>query len=197
MEENLMKLRLMSFAVLIALACAFVFAPLGATAAPKKANLLKNVPVSGALADGGTFNGRITITEFGYDQATGLTVSGVVKGIATKADGTTQKISQAFNDVHTSLTSGSGAAAAGFQLQASCQILNLDIGAIHLDLLGLVVDLSPINLDITAVSGAGNLLGNLLCAVAGLLDPNGFLTDLIGTLNQLLDLLNQINQIIG
>jgi hypothetical protein len=193
-----MKLRLMSFAVLIALASAFVFAPLGATAAPKKAKLLKNVPVSGVLADGGTFTGKVTITEFGYDQATGLTVSGVLNGTATTANGTTtEDISQAFNDVHASLTSGSAAAAAGFQLQATCQILDLDIGAIHLDLLGLVVDLAPVHLDITAVSGANNLLGNLLCAVTGLLDPNGFLIDLIGTLTQLLDLLNQINQLIG
>jgi len=193
-----MKLRLMSFVVLIALASAFVFAPLGATAAPKKAKLLKNVPVAGVLANGGTFTGKITITQFGYDEVTGLTVSGVLKGTATKADGSTfEDISQSFSNVHTSLTSGSGVAAAGFQLQASCQILDLDIGAIHLDLLGLVVDLAPIHLDITAVSGAGNLLGNLLCAVVGLLDPNGFLIDLLGTLNQLLDLLNQINQLIG
>ena len=34
--------------------------------------------------------------------------------------------------------------------------------------------MSRIVLDITAQSGAGNLLGNLLCAVAGLLDqPSG------------------------
>jgi hypothetical protein len=193
-----MKLRLMSIAVLAALISALVFAPLGAIAAPKKSKLLKNVPVAGALADGGTFKGKVTITEFGYDPATGLTVSGVLKGTATKADGTTfEDISQPFSGAHASLTSASSSAAAGFQLQASCQILTLDIGAIHLDLLGLVVDLAPINLDITAVSGAGNLLGNLLCAVAGLLDPAGFLIDLLNTLGQLLDLLGQINQLIG
>jgi hypothetical protein len=81
--------------------------------------------------------------------------------------------------------------------QAICGILDLDIGAIHLDLLGLVVDLAPIHLDITALGGAGNLLGNLLCAVAGLLDPGGFLIDLLNTLNQLLDLLDQINNLLG
>ncbi len=51
-----------------------------------------------------------------------------------------------------------------------CPILTLDVGPIFLDLLGLQVDLSRIELDITAVAGEGNLLGNLLCAVAGLLD---------------------------
>jgi len=69
----------------------------------------------------------------------------------------------------------------------TCQILQLDIGAIHLDLLGLVVDLAPVHLDITAQSGSGQLLGNLLCAVAHLLDnSNG------GVLNGVANLLNRI-----
>jgi hypothetical protein len=45
---------------------------------------------------------------------------------------------------------------------------------------------AQIVLDITAQSGAGNLLGNLLCAVAGLLDSPGGLARL---LNQILGLL--------
>lgn len=57
---------------------------------------------------------------------------------------------------------------------ASCPILNLSLGPINLDLLGLNVDTSPICLDITAVPGSGALLGNLLCGIANLL--NGGLT---------------------
>ena len=58
---------------------------------------------------------------------------------------------------------------------------------IFLDVLGMQVDLRRIVLDITAQAGAGNLLGNLLCAVAGLLDdPTG-----------LAKLLNQILAILG
>jgi len=41
-------------------------------------------------------------------------------------------------------------------------ILHLQLNEIHLDLLGLKVDTSKICLDITAQSGSGNLLGNLL-----------------------------------
>jgi hypothetical protein len=79
------------------------------------------------------------------------------------------------------------------QATGACPILNLSIGAIHLDLLGLVVDLAPINLVITAQSGPGNLLGNLLCAVANLLNGSGGLGGLIGgLLTQLSTLLNQI-----
>jgi len=57
---------------------------------------------------------------------------------------------------------------------ASCPILNLSLGPINLDLLGLNVDTSQICLDITAVPGSGALLGNLLCGIANLL--NGGLT---------------------
>jgi hypothetical protein len=63
--------------------------------------------------------------------------------------------------------------------------------------LGLQVDLSEIILDITAVGGAGNLLGNLLCAVAGLLDPGSGLLNFLEDLLDLLDLLGQINDLLG
>ena len=54
---------------------------------------------------------------------------------------------------------------------------------------GLVIHLDKIVLDITAVPGAGNLLGNLLCAIAGLLDNGGPLAGLTALLNRLLMLL--------
>ncbi len=41
------------------------------------------------------------------------------------------------------------------------------------------------------------MLGNLLCALVGILDPNGFLDPLLGALEELLDLLRRINRIIG
>ena len=68
----------------------------------------------------------------------------------------------------------------------TCQILHLDLGPLNLDILGLQVNLNQIILDITAQAGAGNLLGNLLCAVTNLLNnPNG----LARLLNSILDLL--------
>ena len=79
------------------------------------------------------------------------------------------------------------AAAAAITPQAVCGILNLQLGPIHLDLLGLVLDTNQIVVTLNAVSGAGNLLGNLLCSVAGLLDGG-----IGGALNQIVGLLNQI-----
>ena len=55
-------------------------------------------------------------------------------------------------------------------VRPTCDVLNLVLGPLDLDLLGLQVSLNRVVLKIVAVSGAGNLLGNLLCAVVGLLD---------------------------
>jgi hypothetical protein len=55
------------------------------------------------------------------------------------------------------------------QPAAGCPVLDLALGPINLDLLGLVVETSPICLNITALPGGG-LLGDLLCSVANLLN---------------------------
>jgi hypothetical protein len=68
----------------------------------------------------------------------------------------------------------------------SCEILDLTIGPIRLDLLGLVVTTNAIHLNITAQSGPGNLLGNLLCAVANLLNGGGPLGAIANLLNRIL-----------
>jgi hypothetical protein len=70
---------------------------------------------------------------------------------------------------------------------ADCPILHLELGEIHLDLLGLNVDTSRICLDITAQPGEGNLLGNLLCDVAHLLDGSPATGGLLLRLNDVLN----------
>ena len=80
-------------------------------------------------------------------------------------------------------------AASPQQSSTSCPILGLDLGPLHLDLLGLVVDLNEVILNLTAQPGPGNLLGNLLCAVTHLLDlPGAFiaLQNLLNTINAIL-----------
>jgi hypothetical protein len=72
------------------------------------------------------------------------------------------------------------------QATGSCQILDLTLGPLDLNLLGLMVHLDTVHLNITAQRGPGNLLGNLLCAVAGLLDANGGTNSLAMLLNRLL-----------
>jgi len=76
----------------------------------------------------------------------------------------------------------------------SCRILDLVLGPLDLDLLGLQVHLNTVHLNITAQSGPGELVGNLLCAIAGLLDGGLPLNTLLG---QIAALLNQLLGILG
>ena len=141
---------------------------------------LTALPVVGPLSDGGTFEGLLNITELGLVDGV-LTATGTLTGTATDALGTVTEITQSFTDIPLSLLNADG---------GKCDILQLDLGPLDLDLLGLVVNLSPISLNVDAVPGAGNLLGNLLCSVAGLLDgPNplgNVLNNLLGIINGLL-----------
>jgi hypothetical protein len=72
-------------------------------------------------------------------------------------------------------------------VKQTCAILHLELGPLDLNLLGLEVILDdcaggPVVVDITAETGKGNLLGNLLC---GLLGGGGI--DLGATLGSILD----------
>lgn len=148
-------------------------APIAASAAPPDQVATKQVaattlPVTGTLPDGSTFTGAIgDLTATVVDGVT--TITGTLTGTGLPAGGVD------FTAPVDSLTA-----------DAACDILTLDLGPLHLDLLGLVVDLAPVNLDVTAQPGAGNLLGNLLCAVAGLLDRDGPVTGVTALLNRLL-----------
>ena len=53
----------------------------------------------------------------------------------------------------------------------ACTILNLTLQPIDLNLLGLRIRTSRIDVLIEGVRGPGNLLGNLLCALTGILNP--------------------------
>jgi hypothetical protein len=114
----------------------------------------------------------------------------LVRGVATGNGEAPERESVLVEDVPVhvnAVAGGSGGPGMVGTSSHGCDILNLELGEIHLDLLGLVIDLSQINLDIVAEPGAGNLLGNLLCAVAGLLDPASPLEELLGQVNALLD----------
>ena len=143
-------------------------APAPTAAAPQAAPAQTTLPVTGTLADGTAFTGQLSNLSTSVVNGV-LTLTGTITGTGIPAGGTT------FSTPIQDLAASNG-----------CTILTLDLGPLHLDLLGLVVDLAPVNLDITAVPGAGNLLGNLLCAVAGLLDGGGPLQGIAALLNRLL-----------
>ena len=138
--------------------------PLTAAAQTRPAG--PSIPIVGSAAGLGTFAGTFQLQRFATNQQGELVATGVLSGILTTATGATSSILRTI-----SLPVQVG--------QTTCDILHLDLGPLSLDILGLKVDLSRVVLDITAESGAGNLLGNLLCAVAGLLDNPGGLATLL------------------
>jgi len=161
-----------------------------AAAAAERAALLTNVPVSGALASGGSFSGTLTATKITVDETTRqLTMTGVLNGTAIKSTGEVVDIAnQTFTAPVTLSRPGTSSSLIQPAAQVSCSILNLVLGPLHLDLLGLVVDLNQVVLNITGATGAGNLLGNLLCALTGLLDIPGA----IAAISHILDSINNI-----
>jgi hypothetical protein len=85
---------------------------------------------------------------------------------------------------------GSTSAQPPLPTPGACSILTLTLGPINLNLLGLRVATNEIRLLVEAIPGAGNLLGNLLCAITNLLNPsaNTPLAQLVQVLNALLAL---------
>jgi hypothetical protein len=126
----------------------------------------------------GTFSGTFTPQKFSVTNGV-LQATGVLKGTLTNANGTS------LGTVNQTVTDSVNTSAAANAV-AGCQVLNLVLGPLNLNLLGLVVTLNQVTLNITAVPGAGNLLGNLLCAVVNLLNGTGGLTSLSALLNQIL-----------
>lgn len=123
-----------------------------------------------------------------------MTVTGTLSGVIPGEGRFSEEITTTVESANGMDLTGSDAEAMNLASNHGCDILNLELGPLDLNLLGLEVQLDTVVLDIVAVPGAGNLLGNLLCAVAGLLDPTsplqGLLEDLLGLLEDILGALN-------
>jgi len=128
------------------------------------------VPVVGTVP-GGTLNAIFNLSRFAVQNGS-LVAVGTLTGTLTNAAGIVTSFVQNL--------------ALPVTATATCEILHLELGPLDLNLLGLVVHLDRIVLDISAQSAPGNLLGNLLCAVAHLLDSNGALSAITNLLNQIL-----------
>jgi hypothetical protein len=158
---------------------------------------LKTSKVTGHTSKGATFAGKYHVTKF-VTRNGHLKAVGHLSGTLTKKSGATRAVSERVRmPVNMSATRAANTASAlpttsstASTSAVSCDVLHLVLGPLDLDLLGLVVHLDKVVLDITAVPGAGALLGNLLCAVVGLLDGTG-----IGGLSGILT--NLLNAILG
>jgi hypothetical protein len=171
-----MKKRLAAFAATVAALAAFTAVTVtpAATAAPPTASLGTLAPITGTVGNL-AYSVTPTITNFVNQNGT-LAVAGNLVGTVTNTvTGVTTPINQAFTAPITAA-----------QANGTCSILDLTLGPLHLDLLGLVVDLNQVHLTITGQTGNGQLLGNLLCGLANALNGNG--GGLANILNRLLGL---------
>jgi hypothetical protein len=142
-------------------------------------------PASGPLSSlSGALTGVFNITHFAV-QNNQLMAIGNLVGTVTNAAGTASTV--ALSNVTAPVTN---------QSTGSCSILSLTLGPLDLNVLGLDVNIpNPVVVNIVAQQGPGNLLGNLLCQVAGLLNNGGLLGG--SGLGQITGLLNSILGLLG
>jgi hypothetical protein len=171
--------------VLAAVCAALLIVPVaaGAQTTPTTVTSLKSIPVTGKANNGKSFTGHFNVSQF------------VARGGKAYAVGTlTGKLGNRTvkqSNVAIPVSMGSASSPLTAHAAATCQILNLVLGPLHLNLLGLHVDLNQVVLNITGHTGAGQLLGNLLCGVANLLNPGlpaGQLAGLLNIVEQLINL---------
>lgn len=193
---NRMQCRL--FGLMLALLLLIPFHSASAKKPPAPGAL--TLPLSGSVVDAGgavagTFSGTLTINRFAR-QGDGIVAIGIARGSVSTMGG--QVVKTGLETVALPVSRGIRTASlnapvateprlmpARFVLaQASCQILNLDIGGTAVNLLGFLVNLSPIALDIAG--DAAGPLGALACEIVALL---GTAADVVGLLNDLLGLL--------
>jgi len=167
-----------------------------ASAQDGPARLTQVVPMTGKAKGGKTFTGKYTIDKF-ISKGGKLYSVGTVKG---KLAG--KKVTKEDVRVPAAVATASAPAKAAqvpplplppLPAGNACSILSLDLGPINLNVLGLVVRTNQIQLRIDAVQGPGNLLGNLLCGITGLLNPATGGTGVANTpLAQLAQILNAL-----
>jgi hypothetical protein len=171
-RESMKKIAAMA-SVFALMATFAAFTPQLATAAPPHSSSPLVIPVTGS-GTAGTLNGTFTLTGFALQNGQ-LVANGILAGTVTNGAGAANSLLQTVTAAVTSTAT------------SSCTILHLVLGPINLNILGLQVTTNQIVLDISAIPGPGNLLGNLLCDIANLLNnPNA---TLIGLLNNLVTVL--------
>jgi len=138
------------------------------------------LPIAGSTT-GGAFAGTLSVERFEArgDQVVAI---GIVRGAVAGAG--TALVGEVVLPVQVGPGSQGVAAPNGLVAQqqaATCQALHLDIGAVNLNVLGLVVATQPIAIDLSGDSSAP--LGNLVCTTLQTLNN---VVGLVGLLNQLL-----------
>jgi len=191
--------RMGALAALVAFVAALGFAGTASAQEPAKTPLTKSVAVTGSKK----FKGTYTIDRFTTRNGK-LVAVGTLKG-TLKKNGKRKSVKRN-GVVMPAGVAGAGAAdlpdlpgATAAQvlpdLPNACQVLNLKLQPITLNLLGLVVRTNLINVRIDAIPSmfpGGGLLGDLLCSLTNLLNPAGGVGPLTTAINNLTAALNSL-----
>ena len=135
-------------------------------------------PVTGHITRTATgeiqqFAGTLTISQFINNSGQVVAIGKVVGNVLNLAGQIVGSLTQAVQGIVTP--------------QATCTVLTLTLGSLHLELLGIVIDLNQVVLTITA-DPTGGLLGQILCALAGA----SLIDQVVALLNQLLGLFGSV-----
>jgi hypothetical protein len=160
----------------------------------------QTAPVTGEVKDAagtviGTVEATFTLTGF-FPRQGELFALGRLNGVIKNPDGTTLRQIQNVRvalpvDLEQSWVGVGGETASAEDIQAAalqCDVLNLVLGPLDLNLLGLEIHLNQVILDIVA-NPAGGLLGQILEILCGL-SLSDLLGNLFGNLGALATLLN-------
>jgi hypothetical protein len=119
---------------------------------------LAQTPVTGRLADGGTFHGRLTVQAVTVDTNGQLVAAGVLSGTATPTAGRTTKVPARPFSAH----------AAVLDLRGTCTTLVLDLAPLTVAPLAQTLMLVPVVLTPQAAPKEERLLQRTLCTMARL-----------------------------
>jgi hypothetical protein len=152
---------------------------------------------TGVDQNGAEFTGVMEITRFSNKGGL-LTASGNIYQGEAFVDRFDAEVTEAWVDPAPVTAESQVMASAGgsqvsdvavMQGSGECQVLNLVLGPLYLNVLGLVIEIpNPIVLDISADPDLG-ILGDLLCAINDLLNGGSPLNQIVGLLNQILGIL--------
>lgn len=159
-------------------------------AARKATGKFLSTPVEGTI-NGLPFTAEYRITEFVHENNQALYAIATLHNIS--GEGLPEEVANLAGQqimVPVQLPEGDSRAAA--TSRTVCDVLLLDLGPLDLDLLGLQIHLNEVVLEIVAEAGAGNLVGNLLCAVTSLLDGVAAIAAIAELLNNIIDLVGTL-----
>lgn len=150
--------RHLMFRLLMVLVVTMLVLPCELRAATREQQSLRDLPVTGQLADGGRFTGRLTIAAFTVDDLGQLEATGVLTGTAMPQTSAPTNVPRLTFTV----------LAPVLDLRGTCTTLVVDLAPLFLAPLGQTVTLVPVVLDAQADLKTAPLLRTTLCSLARL-----------------------------